>query len=57
MSIRPRESGDPGPLGKSWIPNFAGMNGECCCRLLHRHLGEEIFHFEPQVRDGVIDRF
>jgi|GEM_PF-865849 hypothetical protein len=57
MSIRPRESGDPGPLGKSWIPAFAGMNGECCCRLLHRHLGEEIFHFEPQVRDGVIDRF
>ena len=25
--------------------------------LLDSHLGEEIFHFESQVRDGVIDRF
>jgi hypothetical protein len=34
------------------------MNGgERHAGSLRRHLGEEIFHFEPQVRDGVIDRF
>src|SRR5437879_2294545 len=27
MSTRPRESGDPGPKAKIWMPAFAGMSG------------------------------
>jgi hypothetical protein len=58
MSVRPRASGDPDPPAAKDGSPLAGMNGgERHAGSLHRHLGEEIFHFEPQVRDGVIDRF